>query len=311
MGDAYSDRQISDGTYAADMKFLYQNLFTEEPFKSYKKMFNVYYVNVVSMTEGYDNVGSALGGYFGEGTLVGGNDQKCFEYALKAISDEKMDEALIIVAMNSNIYAGTCWMYYPGVSTDYGSGPSVAYFPKGEDSDVFAQLLHHEANGHGFAKLADEYAYEDYGAVPTDIVNETKSLQESMGWYKNVDFTNNKRQVRWSHFLEDSRYANEGLGCYEGGFTYWTGVWRPTVNSIMNQNVGGFNAPCREAIYYRINKLANGASWKYDYEDFVKYDVVNRASAVAAGSHRRNYVEKAFEPTTPPVVVKKSWRDAE
>ncbi len=311
MGDAYSDRQISDGTYAADMKFLYQNLFTEEPFKSYKKMFNVYYVNVVSMTEGYDNVGSALGGYFGEGTLVGGNDQKCFEYALKAISDEKMDEALIIVAMNSNVYAGTCWMYYSGVSTDYGSGPSVAYFPKGEDPDVFAQLLHHEANGHGFAKLADEYAYEDYGAVPTDIVNETKSLQESMGWYKNVDFTNNKRQVRWSHFLEDSRYANEGLGCYEGGFTYWTGVWRPTENSIMNQNVGGFNAPCREAIYYRINKLANGASWKYDYEDFVKNDVVNRASAVAAGSHRRNYVEKAFEPTTPPVVVKKSWRDAE
>ena len=311
MGDAYSDRQISDGTYAADMKFLYQNLFTEEPFKTYKKMFNVYYVNVVSMTEGYDYPGSTLGGYFGEGTLVGGNDQKCFEYALKAISDEKMDEALIIVAMNSNAYAGTCWMYYPESSTDYGSGPSVAYFPKGEDPDVFAQLLHHEANGHGFAKLADEYAYEDYGAVPTDIMNETKSLQESMGWYKNVDFTNNKRQVRWSHFLEDSRYANEGLGCYEGGFTYWTGVWRPTENSIMNQNVGGFNAPCREAIYYRINKLANGASWKYDYEDFVKYDVVNRASAVAAGSHRRNYVEKAFEPTTPPVVVKKSWRDAE
>jgi hypothetical protein len=311
MGDAYSDRAISDGTYDADMRFLYQNLFTEEPFKSYKKMFNVYYVNVVSMTDGYENPGSALGGYFGEGTLVGGNDQKCFEYALKAISEEAMDDALIIVAMNSNVYAGTCWMYTPISNGDYGSGASIAYFPKGEDTEVFAQLLHHEANGHGFAKLADEYAYEDYGPVPSDVVNETKQFQNVHGWYKNIDFTSNKRTVRWADFLDDSRYANEGLGCFEGGFTYWSGVWRPTEDSIMNTNVGGFNAPCREAIYYRINKLANGDSWEYDYEDFVRYDAINRASAISAGSLSSNYVERVFEPTAPPVVMKKSWRDAE
>ena len=53
MGDAYSDRQIADGTYKADMENLYDNLFTEEPYKSFKDHFNVYYVNVVSVTEGY------------------------------------------------------------------------------------------------------------------------------------------------------------------------------------------------------------------------------------------------------------------
>ena len=311
MGDAYSDREIADGSYEADMEYMYDNLFTQEPFKTHKDMFNVYYVNVVSATEGYDNAGAALGGYFGDGTLVGGNDNKCFEYALNAVSEDRMDEALIIVAMNSDAYAGTCYMYYPESATGtYGSGPAVAYFPKGGDQTTFAQLLHHEANGHGFAKLADEYAYEDYGAVPDANVTQTRDQQNSWGWWKNVDFTSDPAQVRWSYFLEDERYANEGLGVFEGGLTYWTGVWRPTEDSIMRYNTGGFNAPSREAIYYRIHKLAYGDSWEYDYEEFVKYDAVNRSSSSAPQKTRRNYVERPLEPTAGPVVVGKSWRNA-
>ena len=312
MGDAYSDREIADGSYEADMEYMYDNLFTQEPFKTHKDMFNVYYVNVVSATEGYDYAGAALGGYFGDGTLVGGNDNKCFEYALNAISEDEMDEALIIVAMNSDAYAGTCYMYYPESATgDYGSGPAVAYFPKGDDQTTFAQLLHHEANGHGFAKLADEYAYEDMGAVPTDYVTQTRDQQNNWGWWKNVDFTDDVEDVRWSYFLADERYDNEGLGCFEGGLTYWSGVWRPTENSIMRYNTGGFNAPSREAIYYRIHKLAYGDSWEYDYEDFVEYDAVNRTAAASAARRQRvNYVERAFEPTAAPVVTGRSWRQA-
>lgn len=81
----------------------------------------------------------------------------------------------------------------------------------------------------------------------------------------------------------------------------------------MRFNVGGFNAPSREAIYYRIHKLAYGPEWEYDYEDFVEYDARNRASAAQAGTalkSRTNYVERTFEPTHPPVIVKGSWRDA-
>lgn len=318
MGDAYSDRQIADGSYAADMEFMYDKLFSEEPFKTHKDMFNVYYVNVVSATEGYESGVPALGGYFGEGTLVGGNDNKCFEYALNAIAEDKMDEVLIIVGMNSDAYAGTCYMYVSGfIKGTYGSGPAVAYFPRGGNAETFAQLLHHEACGHGFAKLADEYAYEYMGTLPSDYVSQIQGLQNEYGWYKNVDFTNDPDQVRWSHFLDDARYQYDGLGCYEGGLTYWTGVWRPTENSIMRNNTGGFNAPSREAIYYRIHKLAYGDSWEYDYEDFVEYDAINRASsseegaaAAAVRRKRANYVERTFEPTAPPVIMNKSWRDA-
>lgn len=313
MGDAYSDRLIADGTYAADMKAMMDAFFSEEPYKSHMDYFNVYAVNVVSENEVYDTYSStALGGWFGYGTEVGGNDARCFNYGLKAISAEQMDEALIIVAMNLEAYAGTCYMYYPESATGtYGSGPSVAYFPKGEDEDMFAQLLHHEANGHGFAKLADEYAYEALGTVPDDYAAETQEQQVDWGWWKNVDFTDDVEDVRWSYFLADERYDNEGLGCFEGGLTYWSGVWRPTENSIMRYNTGGFNAPSREAIYYRIHKLAYGDSWEYDYEDFVEYDAVNRTAAASAARRQRvNYVERAFEPTAAPVVTGRSWRQA-
>ena len=39
---------------------------------------------------------------------------------------------------------------------------------------------------------------------------------------------------------------------------------------------GEFNAPSREAIYYRIHKLAYGDSWVYNFEDFATWDAKNR-----------------------------------
>ena len=310
MGDAYSDRQIADGTYKADMENLYNNLFTEEPYKSFKDHFNVYCVNVVSLTEGYEYGSTALGTYFVGGTYVGGTDSAVFNYAQKAIGEERMDEAMIVVAMNSDNYAGTCWMYYPEGESDYGKGVSISYFPRGGDAETFAALLHHEACGHGFAKLADEYAYEEYGAITDLSIAEIQDQHSSWGWWKNVDFTNDPNEVLWNHFLADERYANEGLGVFEGGLTYWSGVWRPSENSIMRYNTGGFNAPSREAIYYRIHKLAYGAEWEYDYEEFVEWDAKNRTTAASAPRKVARIPMRQMEHTAPPVVVKKSWREA-
>jgi hypothetical protein len=96
------------------------------------------------------------------------------------------------------------------------------------------------------------------------------------GWWKNIDFTGDPTQVKWAKFLQDSRYADQGLGAFEGANTFSKGVWKPTENSIMLDNTGNFNAPSREAIYYRIHKLAYGPEWVYDYEKFVEYDAINR-----------------------------------
>ena len=77
----------------------------------------------------------------------------------------------------------------------------------------------------------------------------------------------------------------------------------------MRYNTGGFNAPSREAIYYRIHKLAYGDSWEYDYEDFVKYDEINRKTSSTASPMWSGHRTRR-EPLHPPVVVGKSWRDA-
>lgn len=305
MGDAFSDRLIADGTYGTVMNNAMEAFFSEEPYKSFRNLFNVYSVNVVSKNEVYQGK-TALETFYGDGTFVGGNDDKTFEYARKALTDEQMDEALVIVMLNRDYFAGTCYMYYSQTEGDYGQGPAIAYFPTNSDAATFAGLVSHEAGGHGFAKLADEYSYE--GTIPDD---EAKSYKDKfpLGWWNNIDFTDDLSQVKWARFLRDERYANEGLGAYEGGCTYALGVWHPTVESIMNMNVGGFNAPSRYAIWYRIGKLAYGDDWAGSYEDFVAYDAVNRQQPTVAAS-RRNYVEKQLPPLAPPVIRNGSWRDA-
>ena len=70
----------------------------------------------------------------------------------------------------------------------------------------------------------------------------------------------------------------------------------------MRYNTDGFNAPSREAIYYRMHKLAFGDNWEYDYETFVEQDLSSRSSHTSHGA-AGNYVERRLEPTTPPVVV--------
>ena len=304
MGDAFSDRQIADGTYATVVNKMMEAFFTEEPYASYRHLFNVYAVNVVSSTEGYEHTGQALSSWFGEGTQVGGDNSKCMEYAMRAVPRDEIGNTLIIVAMNSDAYAGTCWMF-DADGGDYGSGTAVAYFPC-MDEETLEVLVHHEAGGHGFAKLADEYAYESYGAIP-EAEKEARMAMVPYGWWKNCDFTGDPLQVKWTHFLFDDRYKFDGLGCYEGGFTYWTGVWRPTENSIMRYNFGGFNAPSREAIWYRIHKLAYGEQWQYDYEAFVAYDAKNRKTSSSQAPARRNCVERAMEPTHTPVLLHRRW----
>ncbi len=313
MGDGYSDRQIAAGDYDKVINDVAEKLFTEEPYKSFKDYFNVYAVTAVSKNEGYSEYSeTALGGYFGAGSLAGGNDSQAFAYAMKAIGEERMDNANIIVMMNKDAYAGTCYMYNPTNASDYGNGTSISYFPVSSDDATFTGLVYHEAMGHGFAKLDDEYAYEDYGAAPSDVVTSRQQNQNDWGWWRNVDFTDDPTAVRWSKFLNDERYANDGLGVFEGGATYWTGVWRPTKNSIMRYNTGGFNAPSREAIYYRIHKLAFGNDWQYNYEDFVAYDAINRTAAAKA--HRKAQTKsvdvKNFQPTPPPIIIPHSWREA-
>lgn len=304
MGDAFTRSDIDDGTYASYMDQAVEALFSVEPYISYRDLFNVYSVAVVSERRGYTSGTGRLETFFGEGTHVGGNDETVMEYAMNVLTEDDMDDALIIVLLNREYYAGTCYMYYPS-DGDYGRGLSIAYFPLGTDDEMFAELLQHEAGGHGFAKLDDEYYY--YGTIPSEEITRHKWLS-GYGWSKNVDITSNRNKVKWRKFIYDGRYSDEGIGIFEGASTYQFGIYRPTEYSIMNQNQGGFNAPSREAIWYRMHKLAFGSSWEYDFEEFVEYDMVN-LTGTRAGECRTRTTGVELPPLSPPVIRTCSWRD--
>ena len=317
MGDGYSDREIESGKYVGDMTSCAEELFKVEPYKSFRHLFNIYFVTAVSATEGYEHGGRSLGSSRGLGTYISGDDEKCFELALRAVGDEsRLDETLVIVCGNqdlsgSSYLAGTCFMYDPKDWTgrDYANGPAVTYFLKLDESFVkTGDLIRHEAGGHGFAKLADEYNYSgSLSQNDRDVITEYAPYR----WYSNVDITSDPAAIKWSAFLSDERYQYDGVGIYEGGFTYQYGVWRPSETSIMMDNSGRFNAPSRYTIWYRIHKLAYGDSWNGTYEDFVAYDAVNRITSGPSGARSKwNCVERQPQVLHAPVSTGRTWREA-
>lgn len=271
-GDGFTARDIEDGSFESLMQATSKAIFEIEPYKSFKHLFDLYYVVAISNHSNF-NGSTIFGTEFGEGTLIEGDDEKVFEYAKKTKID--ISNATIMVLVKSTRYAGTCYMYsIDDAMGDWMIGPTISYIPLCDTPHRFEGVLYHEALGHGFAKLDDEYVYEKSGSFPKS--EEDKYVFNwKLGWFRNVDIESDTSKVRWAHFLRDQRYKDDKLSVYEGAGTYESGLYRPTENSIMNENVGVFNAPSREAIYYRIGKLAYGASWQYRYEDFVKYDIIN------------------------------------
>lgn len=303
MGDGYTDRLIANKTYDIHMRKAMDAFFSEEPYASFKDYFNVYYVVAVSKNDVYSPYTSTVFNCnFGYGTTVGGNDDKVRNYAYMS-EKVKSNENLFIIVLNSDKYAGTTYMYRPFDSSDFGSGASFAYCPIGVNDTMYKEAILHEAGGHGFAKLADEYFY-DGEISETEKVNEYEYMS-NYGWYKNIDFTPDPESVKWSVFLQDMRYKGQGLGVFEGACTYKYGAYRPTDYSIMRENTGGFNAPSRQSIYQRIHKLAFGDGWTYNHETFVNWDERNRTASAARRRMQQLEGLSGFnrQPLAPPVVI--------
>lgn len=283
MGDGFLDKEIENGYYRQVMEKGMENFFTEEPVKSLRDYFDIWYVNVVSANNAFgDNYSTAFNCWLeGNGsTLIEGNHERVMEYAMNVPTLKEnpnlFNEATCIVILNTEEYAGTCYFgFNNGIQT---INLAIGYCPMiyGMEDDMFRRVLCHECIGHGFSKLLDEYSYQEMGKIPTSEISETQKMQE-LGWAANVDFTNDRNSVLWSKFLKDSRYQgkdnyDETLGIYEGACTYWSGAYRPTNESMMRSNMHGFNAPSREAIYKRVMSTAYGKEWEYNYEEFVAFD---------------------------------------
>lgn len=280
MGDGFLDRDITSGKYREATNKAIDGLFSMHPMKALKDYFDVYEVNAVSYNDYFTSTSStAFSSRFTSftSTEIKGDDSKVKEYAKKAIDEKRIDDALIIVLINDNRYAGTCSMCMDSKESDIPNGNSIAYVPLSESNEeqmMFSTVLCHEAIGHGFAKLADEYDNIIYEKIPDDEKQDIINRQKA-GGYRNVALDPDVTKSYWADFTADSRYNSERLGCYEGGATYALGVYRPTENSIMNDNIGGFNVAGRVMIYKRCMKIALGKSWNFNLADFITFDLEN------------------------------------
>lgn len=311
MGDGFTRNDLkAGGQYIRALEDAARYYFTIEPFRSFKNYFNIYLVIAESDEEGVSNasgikVKNKFGSTFGSGTTISCDLKLCQEY-IRLIPEldeiEQLKDIACVLVLNSTKYAGTTSLY--------SNGFTVAMCPMSQDESPndFEGLIHHEACGHGFGLLNDEY-YESTPetAIPKSEMETIKKWQQS-GFYLNVDSTKNLAKVVWKEFTQGTFAPADKydyVKAVEGGALYPKGVWRPEKNSCMNHNIPYFNAPSRWAIVKRIMKLAGKT--QYTFSDFVRQDEVtppaNAIPPVTPPAPTKSATNRTMRPLGPPQLI--------
>lgn len=289
LGDGYDAKDISSGDYLTNIKQEVEYFFGIEPYTTYRDYFNVYTAFPLSTETGVGTVNTIRYNRFNT-TYTGGvgltaDYDEIFNYALNAptVTQDNLKQTLIIIVPNSTDYGGITQMWE--------DGSAIAFCPLstyGYPLDSRG-VIQHEAGGHGFGKLGDEYIYHNafidfcncLCCGHTDEFNNAKNL----GWYENLSLTGKMHEVPWSHLIFDNRYSDI-VDIFEGGFMHNRGVFRSEQNSCMNNNIPYYSTISRESIVKRIKRYAGET---YSYEEFVANDrrdagTVTRSSSVNGGT---------------------------
>ena len=301
LGDGYNAKDISEGKLLTNINEAVEHFFNIEPYKTYRDYFNVYTGIAVSPESGIGGTNTIIYNRFNTtakgGVTLGGRNtddsdyEEIFRYACKAptVSDSNLGETLIVIIPNTKEYGGICYMYPDGAA--------IAYCPMsdyGYPTD-FRGVVQHEAGGHGFGKLGDEYIYHNAfidacGCACCGHVEELMQAKAN-GWFDNLSLTGKMDNVPWSHLIFHEKY-NQIVDIFEGGFMHSRGVYRSEHNSCMNNNVPYFSTISRELIVKRIKAIAGE---EYSFEEFVANDVLD-AGTVETSSTRTNIPETIARP---------------
>ena len=272
LGDGFNAKDIASRDYLKDIKQEVEYFFGIEPYKTYRDYFNVYTAIPLSTESGVGTVNTIRYNRFNT-TFTGGVGLKAdydevFDYALGAptVNKGNLNQTLIIIVPNSTDYGGICQMWE--------DGSAIAFCPKstyGYPLDTRG-VIQHEAGGHGFGKLGDEYIYHNAFIDFCDCTCCGHVLEfngaKSLGWYDNLELTGKMHSVGWSHLIFDDRYSDI-VDIYEGGYMHNRGVFRSEPNSCMNNDIPYYSTISRESIVKRIKAYAGET---YSFEDFVKND---------------------------------------
>ncbi len=278
LGDGYNNKDIANGTYLKDMKQQMEYFFGVEPYTTYRDYFNVYTAIALSQESGVGTVNTLCDNKF-ETTFTGGASLQCntndvFKYALRmpTVNSGNLNQTLIVLTPNTTDYGG--------ITSMWADGSAIAITPKSSDYYPYDSrgIVQHEAGGHGFGKLGDEYIYHNAFISSCKCFccphEEEFNAAKANGWYENLSLTGKMHEVPWSHLIFNDKYSAV-VDIYEGGFMHSRGVFRSELNSCMNNNIPYFSTISREAIVKRIKQYAGET---YSFDEFVKNDNPNPGS---------------------------------
>ena len=272
MGDCFDAKDISEGKYLKAIQDAYAYFFDIEPYLTYKDYFNVYGVFGMSADSGMGTVNTIREARFGsQYTLNAGvspDFETTFSAACLAPINDNVARTLIIMVENSSDYGGNCYTW--------GDGSAVAVVPMSTDPAPydFRGVVHREAGGCGFGKLADESISRNMFIMPSEKVYIER--MHGYGFFMNISVSGNMHSVPWSHMIYDQQYSNT-VDVYEGAYSYTRGVFRSEPTSCMYNNIPYYNAISREAIVKRIKEYAGE---EYSFEDFKANDKESLPSVV-------------------------------
>lgn len=280
VGDGYQKKDLQKGgKFERSARSACEAFFGVEPYKSFRDRFNVMMVAYESVDEGISYEGgvqknTCFKSYCkGSGNtyvnLQGGDYSSVINVVkndLGLSSDASYYRTIVLMLINTSEGVGSNAAVY---RASYGNASllgepyaSFALAMVAANTSETSNLVRHEAGGHAFGRLGDEYQGKTYGSDLDNLHN--------IGWYRNV--TTDQSKWNWNEF--------SGLAGYED-VTYYmpsgANFWCPTPhtsNSIMYNNLNMFNAPSRRIIFERIIRQTEGAS-AYNWDRFLEYDKKN------------------------------------
>lgn len=245
LAEGYTEDEMD--VFYRDAESTCESLFSHEPFRSMKNMFNIVAVASPSTDSGVSvprekqwkqtAVHSHFDTFYSDRYLTTSR-VKSIHNALAGIPYEH-----IIILANTDVYGGG------GIYNSYTL--TTAHHP------MFKPVVVHEF-GHSFGGLADEYFYED------DVMTDTYPLNVEP-WEQNittrVDFAS-----KWEDMLASDTPVptptnvrkNHPIGVYEGGGYSAKGIYRPSFNCRMKTNgYPEFCPVCQRALRRMIEFYVN------------------------------------------------------
>ena len=303
LGDGFSAKDISEGKLMDAMNKTYGHFFSIQPYKAYKDYFNVYTAIPVSPESGVGTVNTIVNNRFNTATNGGvtrnGEDDylEVMQYACKAptVDNSNINKTLIIMIPNTEDYGGVTYMW--------DDGSAIAYCPMSDYGYPldFRGVIQHEAGGHGFGKLGDEYIYHNTFIQACNCsccphVMEFM-LAQAKGWYQNLSLSGKMSDVPWKDFIFHEKYSNF-VDIFEGGYMHNRGVYRSEQNSCMNNEIPYYSTISRYEIVKRIMEYAGEP---FSFDKFVENDIIDASvtsqdTKSSVGTSSRTAAMNSHEP---------------